>query len=144
MRLDGRIWRDGRFWLAEVPLLDAMTQGRSEREAYRMIADLIETMANKRGFAVSVHPAGRHRFEIESSDVGTLVAVMLRRLREKQGLPLSELAKRLGSSSKTAYARYEQGKAVPTVTKLFELLAAVAPGIEFAIDQRGGPHKRAA
>jgi hypothetical protein len=33
MRLSGRIWKDGKFWLAEVPMLDAMTQGHSEREA---------------------------------------------------------------------------------------------------------------
>ena len=27
MRFEGKLIRDGRFWLAEIPLLDAMTQG---------------------------------------------------------------------------------------------------------------------
>ena len=26
MRLAGRIWKDGKFWMAEVPMLDATTQ----------------------------------------------------------------------------------------------------------------------
>lgn len=34
---------------------------------------------------------------------------------------------RLGKRSKNAYARYEQGKAMPSVEKLDELLGAIAP-----------------
>jgi transcriptional regulator with XRE-family HTH domain len=67
---------------------------------------------------------------------------MLRRQREKHGLSLAEVARRLGARSKTAYARYEQGRSVPTVEKLFELLAAVAPGEEFVLQQ--SPRSRAA
>ena len=28
MRFEGKVFRDGRFWLAEIPLLDAVTLGR--------------------------------------------------------------------------------------------------------------------
>ena len=38
-----------------------------------------------------------------------------------------ELAKRLGAKSINAFARYEQGKARPTVAKLLELMAAIDP-----------------
>ena len=82
MRLSGRIWKDGKFWLAEVPMLDAMTQGRSEREALRMIADLVETMADKKGFQIDVFPGERGAFEIGAADAAALVAVTLRRQRE--------------------------------------------------------------
>ena len=44
MRLYGRVYKDGKWWLAEVPLLDAMTQGRSRKEALAMVADLLETL----------------------------------------------------------------------------------------------------
>ena len=44
-----------------------------------------------------------------------------------QGLTLAEAAERLGQRSKNAYARYEQGKTMPTVEKLEQLLTAIAP-----------------
>ena len=49
MRFEGRIRRDGRFWLVEIPAFDAATQGRSKREALAMARDLIETMAEHCG-----------------------------------------------------------------------------------------------
>lgn len=136
MRFAGRVWKDGKFWLAEVPMLDALTQGRSRREAFRMIVDLVQTMANDREMDVAVFPGAGEDFEIGSDDVATLVAIMLRRLREKHALTLSDVAVRLGARSKTAYARYEQGSSVPTVAKLFELLAAVAPDEDFLLQER--------
>jgi hypothetical protein len=36
MRFEGKLVRDGRLWLAEIPLLDAMTQGRTRKEALEM------------------------------------------------------------------------------------------------------------
>src|SRR5712664_1173429 len=136
MRFAGRIWKDGNFWLAEVPMLDAMTQGRSRRGALRMMADLIQTMADHRSLGVAVFPGAGESFEIGSDDVATLVAIMLRQQREKNNLTLSDVARRLGARSKTAYARYEQGSSVPTVQKLFELLAAVAPDEDFLLQER--------
>jgi predicted RNase H-like HicB family nuclease len=29
MRFSGQIYKDGQFWLAEIPILDAMTQGHT-------------------------------------------------------------------------------------------------------------------
>jgi hypothetical protein len=139
MRLAGRIWKEGRYWLAEVPMLDAMTQGRTRPEALRMAADLISTMANKKGFEVRAYPGPNGAFEIGTPDAAALVAIMLRRQREKHGLSLSEVARRLGAHSKTAYARYEQGRSVPTVEKLFALLAAVAPSEDFVLQV--SPHR---
>ena len=50
MRFEGRLTRDGRWWLAEVPLLDAMTQGRTRREAFEVIKDWLETAINREDF----------------------------------------------------------------------------------------------
>ena len=41
MELEGRIWKDGKFWLVEVPILDVMTQGKSRKDALRMIEDAV-------------------------------------------------------------------------------------------------------
>ena len=136
MRLAGRIWKEGRHWLVEVPMLDALTQGRSRGEALRMLADLVATMSPTPELHVAVLPGAGEDLELGVADVAALVAILLRRQREKHGLSLSEVARRLGARSKTAYARYEQGRSVPTVEKLFELLAAVAPGDDFALMRR--------
>jgi ribosome-binding protein aMBF1 (putative translation factor) len=92
-----------------------------------MAKDLLETMANEPGFKITVYSASPETFEIGANRVRTYLALLLRRQREREGLTLAEAAKRLGQSSRNAYARYEQGKSVPTVEKLEELLAAIAP-----------------
>jgi len=128
MRFRGRIKKDGRFWLAEIPAFDAVTQGRTKREAFEMAKDLIETMADTRRFKVTVYPSGRgETFEVGANNTGILLALLLRRQRERQGLTLAEAAERLGQRSRNAYARYEQGKAMPTVEKMEQLLKAIAP-----------------
>jgi hypothetical protein len=48
-------------------MLDAMTQGRSHRGALRMMADLVQTMADKPSFHVAVFPGARGAFEIGST-----------------------------------------------------------------------------
>jgi ribosome-binding protein aMBF1 (putative translation factor) len=96
-----------------------------------MVKDLVETMADSRRFVVTVHRLPADRFEISANDVKVLVALLLRRQREKSGLRLAQVAARLRRKSRTAYARYERGDAVPTIEKLEELLNAVAPGKEF-------------
>src|SRR5437870_8971130 len=126
MRFEGKLIRDGRFWLAEVPLFDAMTQGRTRKKALAMIADWFEAMIDRPGFTAHVHSAGS-KFEIGGSDTAAMIALLLRRRRQAIGASLSEIASRLGAASRNAYARYERGDAVPTVEKLDELLKATTP-----------------
>lgn len=127
MRFEGRIRKDGKFWLVEIPAFDAITQGRTKREALAMAEDLLETMAAVKGFRVTALATGTETFEIGANRLGVLLALLLRRQRERHGLTLAEAAARLGQRSKNAYARYEQGKAIPTVLKLEQLLQAIAP-----------------
>jgi hypothetical protein len=135
MRLHGRVYKDGKFWLAEVPLLDAMTQGRTRREALAMVADLLETLAHRPGFSVQVYSGTHEAFEVSAADTRGLMSLLLRRQRERSGLSLAEAAARLGAKSRNAYARYERGTSVPTLDKLTELLQAVAPGHDFVLQQ---------
>lgn len=133
MRFEGKVARDGRFWLAEIPLLDAMTQGRTRTEALEMIADWLETMVNRNGFHAEVHPRSKQEFEVSGNDVGAMTALLLRRRREASGISLREAASRLGATSRNTYARYERGDAVPTIEKLDALLKATGPGDDFVI-----------
>ena len=64
-----------------------------------------------------------------------MTALMLRRQRVKNGLTLSDVANRLGAKSLNSYARYEQGRAVPSIERLDQLLAAVSGGDELVVAQ---------
>lgn len=135
MRFYGKVYKDGKFWLAEVPILDAMTQGRTRKEAFVMVADLVETLANCPDFSVEVHPGEKGDFEISSSDIRVMVSLLLRRQREHSGLSFAEVSKRLGAKSRNAYARYEHGNCMPTLEKLAKLLQAVSPGKDIVLNQ---------
>jgi len=135
MRLSGKVYRDGKLWLAEIPILDAMTQGRTRKEAYAMAVDLVESLVNQPGFKALAYPTKNGDFEVGVSDTKHLVALVLRRQRQASGLSLAQVARRLGAKSRNAYARYEQAAAVPTVERFFELLAAVSDGRDFVLRQ---------
>ena len=135
MRFSGKIYKDGKYWLAEIPILDLMTQGRTKREAYEMVADMLDTMVNQKDFEITVFKGKKDTFEVGSSDAKYFVRLLLQRKRELSGLSLSQVASRLGMSSRNTYARYEQGKSVPSVEKLNDLLHAVCPETDIVIGE---------
>ena len=100
-----------------------------------MIADWLETMVNRPGFRAQVHPRRGNEFEVSGSDAAAMTALVLRRLRQASGSSLAEMASRLGTTSRNAYARYERGDAVPSVEKLDALVKAASPGEELVIRQ---------
>lgn len=125
MRFAGRVFRVGRYWAVEVPILDVVSQGRTKKDALVMIAEAVESLANSPGFKLDVFPGTRDYFEVGSKDQATLTALLLRRARQREGLTLAQVAQRLGATSINAYARYEQGRSIPTVDKLSQLFSAV-------------------
>ncbi len=135
MRFSGKVYKDGKYWLAEIPILDAMTQGKTKKEAYEMAVDMVETMIGREDFKIELFKGKNGQFEIGSKQPSFLISLLLQRKREISGMSLSQVAKRMGSSSRNAYARYEQGKSVPTIEKLNGLLSAVCPSSEFVINE---------
>ncbi len=109
-------------------MLDAMTQGRTKKEAFTMASDLVETLVGRSGFKARVYPGPRGEFELSGSPTRLLIALVLRRQREASGLSLADVARRLGAKSRNTYARYEQGVSAPTLEKLNELLRVVTSG----------------
>jgi len=142
MRFAGRVFKAGKHWVAEVPILGVCTRGRTRAEAREMLADAVESLVNRRGFTATVFEGKGGRVELGASDVAALTALLLRRERLRSGLSLAQVAERMGARSLNAYARYEQGRAAPTIRKLSELFAAVAPGGDFVLapsDAGDGP-----
>ena len=139
MRFSGTIYKDGKFWLAEIPILDLMTQGRTKKEAYEMIADMLESLVDKDDFKVTVYTGKKDTFEVGSSESKHMVRLLLQRKRELSGLSLAQVASRLGMKSRNTYARYEQGRSVPSLEKLNELLQAVCPQRDIVITESAIP-----
>ncbi len=135
MRFSGKIYKDDNFWLAEIPILDLMTQGETKQVAYEMVADMVESMVNRDGFKVTVYKGDSDTFEIGSTDSKFLVSLLLQRKREVSGLSLSQVSNRLGMSSHNSYARYEKGNAVPSIEKLNALFNAVSPDRDMVIGE---------
>jgi predicted transcriptional regulator len=143
--LTGRIQKEeGVWWSAESPIAGVHTQGRSRKDAMAMLADAFESLVNRPGFKVAVteHGPGGEVL-VETNEPAALAAYVLRYQRETHGLSLADVAKKLGSSSKNAYARYERGTSTPTIDKFAELLHAVAPELAVVIDTRALQPRRA-
>jgi len=135
MKFQGKIFRDGKFWLAELPYLELMTQGFSKKEVLYMVEDLFKTLVDKPTFEVNVKSDSKGNIEVGSNDIQAMICILLQRRRQISGLTLSQVAERLGVSSRNSYARYEQGKTMPSIEKLNELLKALSPNSDFVITQ---------
>ncbi len=119
MIFEGKVFapaRGSRYWEVKIPQLGVFTQGRSERNAYAMAADALETLVGEKRFRVQIVPLDGGRFLIRANDLRPLIARWLFRL------PSSE-----------AWARYESGRASPTVEKLSELIHALDPEADFML-----------
>lgn len=126
--LEGRVWKDGRSWLIEVPALDIMTQGKSKADAFEMIRDAIETHVHVDSFSVSITPQGTDGFIVSAEtqrDVALLIGLMLKRQRAKNHLSLEDMRKRLNVRSRSNYAQYEKGASVPGIVLLSKFVEAM-------------------
>ena len=129
MRLEGRIWKSAtsKYWLAEVADLDLVTQGKSRTDATVMLKDAIISLVDERDFRIEVTTRKDGACMVGSNDDARLIALMLRRLRAREGLSIRDVALRLGSKSPNAYAQYETGRVAPGIDTLTRLLAALNP-----------------
>lgn len=132
MWIEGRIYRVGRYWAAEAGSLAVHTQGRSRKGAVAMLKDAIDMLAADYGIkaAIRILPGSGEAVFIGADENKTMLALLLRRQRQVNRLSVGDVAARMGSRSKTAYARYEQGKVEPTISKLQELIAAINPALK--------------
>ncbi|MBI2645966.1 MAG: helix-turn-helix transcriptional regulator [Deltaproteobacteria bacterium] len=128
--LEGKVWKSStsKYWLIYVPLLDLRTEGTSKKDAIDMLEDAIKMLVHKKGFKAHMDFINEGKFIIGANDQKAWVALFLQRARAKQGLTIEEVAHRMGATSKTAYARYEQGETMPSIEKFSEILNAIFPG----------------
>ena len=141
MEIEGEYFRDGKWWVADIPILDAITPAKTRKGLGEMVEDLVESLVNRTGFETSVVLRSDGTLRVRSSDQNLLFGITLKRLRQKSGLTLVQAAARLGSSSQNSIARYEKGACSPTLEKVEELLRAVSveKTITLRVDSRSEP-----
>lgn len=134
MDLEGKIFKDGRWWLIEVPSLNLLTQGKTKREAMDMIVDaalgLMESYFGseiEKGFTVEAIEYEKGVIGLSATNKKLLLALSLRRLREQSGVTIREAADRIGSKFPNAYAQYEKGMTSMSLEKYDQLLRALNP-----------------
>lgn len=144
MMINGRIFKSGAWWCAEAPSIGVYTQGKTRKEAEEMLADAVQAVIHRDGFAVKVTANGADDVLVAANQPAMLGAYLLKYQRETNGLSLADVAKLLGVSSRTNYARIEQGTSVPTIDKFVEILHAIAPEMAVVIGPRASSPKRKA
>lgn len=137
MYLEGKIWKDGQFWLIEVPSLDLATQGKSKKDACSMLQDALKALMNQKRIYSQIILVNNDELLLEIRDETVLLALMLKRQRAKYGLSLSQMAKKLKTRSKNAYAQYEQGRNEPSLSKLQEFFSAMNAGLKLSLSVVG-------
>lgn len=134
MELVGKVWKDGKFWLVEVPLLNVCTQGHTRKNALFMIEDAISELLTSyfaptalQELQITVRDYGKDSIGVSASDSNILLSFLLIRQRELSRSTVREVAERLGSRSPNSYAQYERGKMRVTLNQYERLLHAVNP-----------------
>ena len=138
MMLQGRVFRDGPGWAAFCDALGAFTQGRTRKEAFSMLAELVDLKVGQKGFHAQVDDLGREDVLITGSNPAQLFGGFLRYQRERQDLSIAEAAERIGASSKSIYARMERGEHSPRLDTMQAAIAAIAPGLALTVGSRLG------
>ena len=78
-------------------------------------------------FSISIDDQKNGIIGVTSSNTKLLLALSLRRQREKSGSTVREASERLGSKSPNAYAQYEKGRTSISLDKYEALLMAANP-----------------
>jgi len=134
MELVGKIYKSGKLWLVEVPVIDVCTQGHTRKEALKMIEDAIIELFKSyfkseevQGLKLEIVPHKKNEIGIKASNNNLMLSFSLIRQREMSQSTVREVAERLGSKSPNSYAQYERGRMRITLDQYERLLAAINP-----------------
>jgi hypothetical protein len=132
MKIIGKVWKSetDKFWLAEIPSLDLMVQAARKKEIPDMVKDAVELLIDDSAFSATVTMIDDFVF-LDANDTKKLIALILKRQRQKKHLNLEEVASHLQARSINEYAQYEQGRHLPSFEKFEQLLKAIDPELTF-------------
>ena len=137
MKLAGRIWKSKKsgIWLAEFALLDLVTQARTKKDLSNMIIDAIKMLVDDKKFYVQVS-LHKDIVYLDAKDQKKLVALILKRQRNKNGMSIEEVSAQLHTKSTSEYLKYESGKSSLDFENFEKLLTAIDPSLQPVISCR--------
>jgi len=119
-------------WRIEVSSLCIFAYGGTRKEVFERLHDLIITSLElhfkenlQKGFKLDIIDHGDGTVGVEGSDQKVLMALALRKQRERKGSSVRQVSGKMGSSSPAAYARYEKGEISMSLEKFDQLLKAI-------------------
>lgn len=130
MKIEGKIEKSGNCWAVSVPLLLVFSQGKTKKLALSMIQEAVEGLVDVKGFKVNVTDIQANTFSISASNTKLLMAFILKQQRLRNKKSIRQVAKKLGSSSPTAYSQYEQAKTNLNMDKFIQVLSAINEKLE--------------
>lgn len=144
MYFAGHLKKDGKFWMIEVPDLDIATQGRTQKEALAMIADVIELATDSPGFKVKIISKGKREFVVTANNVSKLIALFMKRQRQSHGLTIRQVASAMNYKAHGAYAQYERGTSSPGIETLEKFVTAINPDaiLRLSVDSASLSHAK--
>jgi hypothetical protein len=132
VKFQGNLTKSDKWWAVDMPILDLHTQGKTKKEAYEMAIDVVKCMSPIESIELVITPGESNSFEIGSNNTKAMVAILLKCRRQKSGMSIGQVASKLSLSSRNGYAKYEQGKNLPSVEKLEQMLDVMDASITFS------------
>jgi hypothetical protein len=125
MKIEGKVFKEDGAWISEIKVLDLMTAEKTKKNAIQMMKHSIIDLLNDGSLRITVEEKERNNFLLKSNKPESIVSLILKRQRAKNNLSISDVVKRLGFSSRNAYARYEQTNTKISFSKFLELYNAI-------------------
>ena len=100
MEIEGKVWEEGKLWMVEIPSLDAMTQGKTRKDALEMAEDLVLEMMRSyfkdeigKSLKITIVDPKEDVIAIATNETELVQSLSLRRQREvKTELPKQSIA----------------------------------------------------
>ncbi|NGX63909.1 MAG: hypothetical protein KR126chlam6_01331 [Candidatus Anoxychlamydiales bacterium] len=134
MEFEGKIWKEKNHWLIEITSLDLITQGKTRKEALFMLKDAVYELIQyyfKKKSKIIINEYGKEIVGISTSDTKVLLALSLRRQREKENLTIRDIVHRLKFKSPNAYSQYERGQINLSLEQYEKMLTAINPSSHY-------------
>ncbi|NGX49495.1 MAG: hypothetical protein K940chlam5_01093 [Candidatus Anoxychlamydiales bacterium] len=134
MEFEGKVWKENNHWLVEITSLDLITQGKTRKEALFMLKDAVYELLQyyfKKKCKILINEYGKDIVGISTSDSKVLLALSLRRQREKENLTVRDIVHRLKFKSPNAYSQYERGRINISLEQYEKILTAINPSSHY-------------
>lgn len=130
MRFHCNIWKEGAFWLIECPDFDALTQGRTKKEAMEMMVDWIRTALEDPSYEAEVITDKYGTF-LRVDDPKPIIGLILLRKREELGFTMEQVARMIGVKSRSSVRQLESGRNDPGISTFHRIVGAL--GFDFEV-----------